>query len=666
MMEGGEGLTKTRIYVGGLGGGVTEDDLRKTFSALGEVISVDVVRTKGRSFAYLDFLPSNDKSLPKLFSTYNGCMWKGGKLRLEKAKEHYLLRLKREWQEESEKASKVSDNCNTDAAKSHDSLEKPKKPSPADKTQINIFFPKLGKVKSLAQVGIGKHKYSFQRIEVPSTPTHFCDCEEHSLAFTPPIMKQSPEIEKVNYEVDEQELNIMNSVMNKIFERANPAKQVSRKSETTPGKDNLVVVETEADNLADEANLIINVANGKSDDLDMLEEMRTMMANRGPVTKKPTTSTEKPKIQKKTVSPPKKRKLPYSEENESGKTPIPATSSNSQTHVDTRNDGKMKVKSSTKQSDSNSLRSIKSTWKDMLGRKRKTSFNIADFIAQQKEEELKVIDTNHVSKEKNLAKKRKSEGDNELVSVSETTSANLLINKEPTSEVGAVITKNSISKTPANGYDQKDELKADSLEMSLTASGQQCKVSDVLSGSFNEKGEEPGNEDLDCNLEKLENDQDIELNEASPVKFDQDRKSLKEASPVKNEQDVVRTARGEFWRHKSSWTQLISTTSHSSFSISQIVPSLSFEKQEQQVDTSDPQPAHKVLDNQISTGKGVTSSPVKKNTSEKKRILSLRNLESKGTCSFMRTEDSMKEWKKAKASLSGSLNKKKRLANESA
>ncbi|KAI3790537.1 hypothetical protein L2E82_03647 [Cichorium intybus] len=69
-MEGEGEVTRksTRIYVGGLGGGVTEDDLRQTFSALGDVVSVDVVRTKGRSFAYLDFLPSSDKSLPKLFS----------------------------------------------------------------------------------------------------------------------------------------------------------------------------------------------------------------------------------------------------------------------------------------------------------------------------------------------------------------------------------------------------------------------------------------------------------------------------------------------------------------------------------------------------------------------------------------------------------------------
>lgn len=59
----------TRIYVGGLGEKVTNDDLRKIFSSLGRVTAVDIVRTKGRSFGYVDFSPSSDKSLPKLFST---------------------------------------------------------------------------------------------------------------------------------------------------------------------------------------------------------------------------------------------------------------------------------------------------------------------------------------------------------------------------------------------------------------------------------------------------------------------------------------------------------------------------------------------------------------------------------------------------------------------
>ncbi|KAE8808680.1 Nucleolar protein 8 [Hordeum vulgare] len=59
----------------------------------------------GSSFAYVDFQCPSHKALAKLFSTYNGCKWKGGKLKLEKAKEHYLVRLKREWEQEAAAAA---------------------------------------------------------------------------------------------------------------------------------------------------------------------------------------------------------------------------------------------------------------------------------------------------------------------------------------------------------------------------------------------------------------------------------------------------------------------------------------------------------------------------------------------------------------------------------
>ncbi|KAL4590088.1 hypothetical protein LXL04_003007 [Taraxacum kok-saghyz] len=380
---------KTRIYVGGLGGAVTEDDLRKTFSALGEVVSVDVVRTKDRSFAYLDFLPSSDKSLPKLFSTYNGCMWKGGKLRLEKAKEHYLEKMRREWQEESKLASKPvpSDSLETD----DNALKKPTKPSSEINKQLCLFFPKLGKVKSLGQVGIGKHKYSFQRIQVPPIPTHFCDCEEHSIDFPPPDKNKVSEIEKPCDGVNEQEVNIMNSVMNKIFERANPSKKVDEDNliiNVGNGSDGMDLVgemksmmanqmhddkkrksmkankvsvnnrksevvvndESTANEDDDKDNLIINVAN-KSDSADLLAEMR-MMVNK----------------EKKATTPVKKRKLPNSKE----KAMVPEPS---------RKARKIQVESDTKQPSGNSLRSLKSTWKDLIGRKRNnTSINISEIL----------------------------------------------------------------------------------------------------------------------------------------------------------------------------------------------------------------------------------------------------------------------------------------------
>ena len=63
-----QGITTTRIFLGGLGERVTSDDIHKILSSLGMVKALDIVRTKGRSFAYLDFLPSSTKSLSKLFS----------------------------------------------------------------------------------------------------------------------------------------------------------------------------------------------------------------------------------------------------------------------------------------------------------------------------------------------------------------------------------------------------------------------------------------------------------------------------------------------------------------------------------------------------------------------------------------------------------------------
>ena len=58
-----------RLYVGGLGESVGRDDLLKIFSPMGFVEAVEFVRTKGRSFAYIDFSPASENSLTKLFST---------------------------------------------------------------------------------------------------------------------------------------------------------------------------------------------------------------------------------------------------------------------------------------------------------------------------------------------------------------------------------------------------------------------------------------------------------------------------------------------------------------------------------------------------------------------------------------------------------------------
>lgn len=82
-------------------------------------------------------------------------MWKGGRLKLEKAKEHYLLRLKREWAEDA-KLSNDSQNNKVAAAVEN--------PHPSEKLskflirnsdkQIHIFFPKLRKASPLFNLNL--------------------------------------------------------------------------------------------------------------------------------------------------------------------------------------------------------------------------------------------------------------------------------------------------------------------------------------------------------------------------------------------------------------------------------------------------------------------------------------------------------------------------------
>ena len=75
-----------------------------------------------------------------LFVQYNGCVWKGGRLKLEKAKEHYLARLRREWAEDVELAK--SNDTPEDSVSSVGSLKNSKGPI-HEKMQLQIFFPRI-------------------------------------------------------------------------------------------------------------------------------------------------------------------------------------------------------------------------------------------------------------------------------------------------------------------------------------------------------------------------------------------------------------------------------------------------------------------------------------------------------------------------------------------
>lgn len=75
-------------------------------------------------------------------------MWKGGRLRLEKAREHYKLRLRREWEEDAELAT-TSNKCVDGAVGTISPPEKLVTDHRSENVQLRIFFPKLRKVKPL-------------------------------------------------------------------------------------------------------------------------------------------------------------------------------------------------------------------------------------------------------------------------------------------------------------------------------------------------------------------------------------------------------------------------------------------------------------------------------------------------------------------------------------
>lgn len=630
--EEGETEAKSRIYLGGLGVFVTEDEIRKTFSGLGKVESVDIFRTKGRSFAYLDFVPSNTKSLPKLFSTYNGCLWKGGKLRLEKAKDHYLVRMKREWSEDAQLAKNVPIH-DVDAPESMPS-EKLKKLLTLDKPNLRIFFPKLNKMKSVPFGGSGKHKYSFQRITVPNLPIHFCDCEDHYDSSHMAKETPSSDLDRANGGIGEKELNIMESVMNKLFMTETHPKGVHCEAISTEERDrsvdpiDLPIDENVSDPLSDEDDLIINTVAGGNETIPLLRSRggKAITVNQEPAYGGSKTSKDWParklhKNQSKKIEPcNKKRKSPLAEVSDGNELGSFNTERKRTLEITSNEREDQITESRTQHSAGNFAWSQKSAWKDLVGKRGdNTPFQISHIVPSvpSAKEELPKSDDLSVPYFTNVE------------------NLNLPKPGNPQSEIAQ----------------SKDLLGAESKDL------------------------QGGAESKDLHGDE---------------------------SPALPNDVSIKSARGASWRQKSSWTQLVGDTNKISFSISQVVPGLTFEKQEllqpngtDGANTRDNieqkgdglKLTNKYLDAALSTSDAIAlpKSPpgpeIEHTTTEDKQQTVGQNNEVASsalgnrqpsrpkqisdhdfgeTCSFMRNADSMKEWAKAKAALSKRLSQERK------
>ncbi|TKY72981.1 Nucleolar protein 8 [Spatholobus suberectus] len=241
---------------------------------------------------------------------YNGCLWKGGRLRLEKAKEDYLARLKREWEEGA------LDDATQPAAVSPEEMPNTTTHTSKSNTKhLNVFFPRLRKVKSIPFSGTGKHKYSFQNIKVPPLPVHFCDCEEHCSPFVTEREKLSIDGAAESGGMNDEEISIMNAVMNKLFEKekVSNAKNLGEEKDSFESPYALHSDECE-DSTTDEDDLIVNMETKKNksafignQELERILENQESWLNKTKIAKEEP-NKNMPRVQKRSNSNPDKNK----------------------------------------------------------------------------------------------------------------------------------------------------------------------------------------------------------------------------------------------------------------------------------------------------------------------------------------------------------------------
>lgn len=137
----------------------------------------------------------------------------------------------------------------------------------------------LCKIKPIPLKGSGKHKYSFQRVEVPPLPIHFCDCEEHSGPPDPPKRDYINYKEMDNYGVNENELNMMKSILSKLLDKETCSETVATEGKVSEEKNNDAssadkwqVDGSEDNQESDEDNLVINILGSSSKRIASFED----------------------------------------------------------------------------------------------------------------------------------------------------------------------------------------------------------------------------------------------------------------------------------------------------------------------------------------------------------------------------------------------------------
>ncbi|OIV97293.1 hypothetical protein TanjilG_07045 [Lupinus angustifolius] len=712
-MEAEDNNNRVRIFVGGLGETVTPQDLHRLFSSLGTVHGIQTIRTKGRSFAYVDFFPSptDSKSLSKLFSKYNGCLWKGGKLKLEKAKENYLIRLKKEWEEAAAEEAvssqpDTSDTANVDSDKVLSLEEMHKRKESLKTKQLHIFFPGLRKVKSIPFSGTGKHKYSFQNIKVPSMPVHFCDCEEHcSPSGTERGKLCFDQVAAESGGMNDEEINVMNAVMNKLLqkEKISNTKHLEKQQDSLESPDAVQSNESETGSGTDEDDIIINIQTNKSkaaltssEELERILQSQESWLNKTRIVKEEPSKTMSELKKKNNNNTSKKRKsLPKleKESNEGVSTTLGGKNSMQTLPHEVGSDGQPSDSEDSSFGETTKVSCFqKSSWKELLGAGGNTAFNASLILPKFDSGKGQQGSDSPSTPSSTKKKAKKSKRDGSIVS----TPTNTQVIKEH-AEVRPIDTQEvneyaEAQPTEKNVLPNKADIKNQNMERDgyLLSKLTDTEVIKELA-----EAEPTSTQVIEEHAEAEPTGAQVieEHAEAEPTSA-QVIEEHTEAEPTDKNVVPKKTGRGASWLQKESWTQLV-RENNSSFSISQILPGISFpepmatEPIVYPVNSNDGKNSgvakdtvKEVVIDGLNSGETVTdksqhvfatditsapvveekneTEPMERTTEEttpKER--STEVVEVSETCSFMRNAASLKEWAKAKAALSGSLKRKR-------
>ncbi|KAF8035074.1 hypothetical protein BT93_C1184 [Corymbia citriodora subsp. variegata] len=428
---------------------------------------------------------------------------------------------------------------------------------------LHIFFPRLKKVKTLPFRGTGKHKYSFQKVEVPPLPKHFCDCEEHSDLSHSLKVKKTHELDSQgDGGLNAEELDMMNSVMNKLFQReagllaAGSGNELIKDEKiSSAGLPEPQLEEEKVDHDGDDDNLVINIVTGVGDGITG-GHIGNFSMNQESKSHKRQTSGDGPaqnrlSIKKRDGAWPNKENKSLAHGDGARKEPFLSTNGqNDGLPIDTevsRNSHKLQPvvsESRTQNLMNHPLWSQKSSWKKLLGEGNEFAFSVSHVLSgggTSREEQLLSNNLNVLNSVDCENQHSDDQHDhvedetNESAKLEDTTESESAIQKKSSAKIVGTLGDEQLLSNDSNvlsSVDRKNQHDDDQHELAKDKTNESAKLEDTTESEF----------------------------------------AIQNKSSAK-------MGRGSSWLHKSSWTQLVTDNKSKSFSISLIKPALNSERE---------------------------------------------------------------------------------------